>query len=743
MGLVLIPPMLGRRSPLTTGRPADRRTGPDRRRLRASSRGESPVRLEPGTVPTGAYDRVVRIVSWVFILATTDDRRGDRPVARDPGRDLRAPRRRRPVRPRVHDLLPPNSLGTAKFIIEGSVAITFATLLVLLTGAQDSPFFFTFPLIVGGAALVVSPAGHVRPGVDRQPRLHLRDVASRREGPVDPVTVAKVGINLTALVLLAYVATVIAREQRRARDAAVRLSTVDPLTGLFNRTFFFAAVDREIARSLRSTRGFCLLMMDLDELKTINDRYGHYFGDQVLRGVGEVIRSGVRKIDTAARYGGDEFVVLLPETDPTGAWVLAEKVRIGVTELDVDRRRQRAIPASISVGVVSFPDDGQTSDQLMISADQAMYASKRGGKNRGHEPPGGGRRRLEAVGVASSGHAGPRATTEPGLLDPGDPGGPPPADGSTSARRRSRSTRPSRSPATTPPSSATVLTGQRPGYAYGRIDNPTTAALARAVAELEGAEDGLAFATGMAAIHAALVSLVSAGDRIVATTASYGTTRAQLAGVLTRLGVTTEFVDVTDLAAVERALTAAPARVLYAETIANPTIVVADHAALAELAHRHGARYVVDNTFASPYLCRPAELGADLVVESATKYLAGHSDVLAGVVSGRHELVEAIRSVQVDTGRHARAALRVPRAARPLDARDPDGPPRGDRGGTRGVARASGGRDPRLPPVARRATPSATSPRASSGPAAGCSPSSSRAAARPAGRSSTRCRCRS
>ena len=89
-------------------------------------------------------------------------------------------------------------------------------------------------------------------------------------------------------------------------------------------------------------------MMDLDELKTINDRYGHFFGDQVLRGVGEVIRTGVRKIDTAARYGGDEFVVLLPETDPTGAWVLAEKVRIGVTELNVKvagadiRRRSRS-----------------------------------------------------------------------------------------------------------------------------------------------------------------------------------------------------------------------------------------------------------------------------------------------------------------------------------------------------------------------------------------------------------------
>jgi methionine-gamma-lyase len=195
-----------------------------------------------------------------------------------------------------------------------------------------------------------------------------------------------------------------------------------------------------------------------------------------------------------------------------------------------------------------------------------------------------------------------------------------------------------------------VLTDEQPGYAYSRIDNPTVAALAAAIAELEGAEAGFAFASGMGAIHAAIVSLVSAGDRIVATQASYGTTRSLFGIVLRRLGVTTDHVDVTDLAAVEAALEAAPTRVLYAETIANPTIVVADHAALADAAHRHGALYVVDNTFASPYLCRPIELGADLVIESATKYLSGHSDVLAGVVCGRHELIDPIRLLQVDTG---------------------------------------------------------------------------------------------
>lgn len=198
-----------------------------------------------------------------------------------------------------------------------------------------------------------------------------------------------------------------------------------------------------------------------------------------------------------------------------------------------------------------------------------------------------------------------------------------------------------------------ILVGEQAGYAYSRIDNPTTAALGAAVAELEGAEDGFAFASGMGAIHAAIVSTVSAGDRIVASSAVYGSTRDLLTEVLGRLGVATTFVDPTDLAAVERALAEAPTRLLYAETIANPTIVVADLAALAGLAHRHAALLAVDNTFATPYLCRPLELGADLVIHSATKYLGGHSDALAGVAVGSRERLAEVRRVQVDTGASA------------------------------------------------------------------------------------------
>jgi methionine-gamma-lyase len=195
-----------------------------------------------------------------------------------------------------------------------------------------------------------------------------------------------------------------------------------------------------------------------------------------------------------------------------------------------------------------------------------------------------------------------------------------------------------------------ILTGAAPGYAYSRIDNPTTAVLASAVAELEGAEAGLAFGSGMAAIHAAILSVLRAGQTIVATTAVYGTTRDLLVRILGGLGVATEFVDSTDLAAVDAALTRTSAPVLYVETISNPTIIVSDLGALAEAAHRHGAALIVDNTFASPYGCRPIERGADIAIHSATKYLSGHADVLAGVVVGSRERIDPIRPILVDAG---------------------------------------------------------------------------------------------
>jgi diguanylate cyclase (GGDEF)-like protein len=382
MGALVVSPIIGARSRENGGN-GDRSDVRSERALAAAAvvGGNDDDTVEDG-VSTRAYDRVVRIASWVFLLAATTlvGVTGLWPQSQAAIFVLLALTGVFVLV--IHDLLPASALGAAKFVIEGSVAITVATLLVALTGGVASPFFFVYPLIVGGAALVVSPAITLGLALTAALGYMLAVMLGSPPGATAlPLTVATVGINLTAMVLLAYIAMVIAREQRSSRDAAIRLSTIDPLTTLYNRGFFFAALEREIARSARSGRGFCLLMMDLDELKAINDRLGHFHGDRVLSAVGKVVTDGVRRIDTAARYGGDEFVVLLPETDPTGAFVLAEKIRIGVNDLALELPDDTVRP-SMSVGVVSYPEDGSTADELMISADRAMYASKRAGKNR-------------------------------------------------------------------------------------------------------------------------------------------------------------------------------------------------------------------------------------------------------------------------------------------------------------------------------------------------------------------------
>jgi methionine-gamma-lyase len=195
-----------------------------------------------------------------------------------------------------------------------------------------------------------------------------------------------------------------------------------------------------------------------------------------------------------------------------------------------------------------------------------------------------------------------------------------------------------------------VVADARAGFSYTRLSNPTSRALGDAYAELAGGEAGTALASGMGAIHATLLSQLRAGDRIVAPRAAYGSSRTLLSGTFARFGVKVDVVDMTDNAAAAAAIAAAPTKVVYAETIANPTTVVTDHATVARLAHEHGATYIVDNTFASPYVCRPLELGADLVIESGTKFLGGHSDVIAGVVAGPVDLIRQVEAVQNDTG---------------------------------------------------------------------------------------------
>jgi cystathionine beta-lyase/cystathionine gamma-synthase len=195
-----------------------------------------------------------------------------------------------------------------------------------------------------------------------------------------------------------------------------------------------------------------------------------------------------------------------------------------------------------------------------------------------------------------------------------------------------------------------IYSGRRAGAIYGRYGGPNALQFEGAVAELEGAEAGLGASSGMAAIHAALRPLVRAGDAIVATKELYGGTYVLLENDYREGGVRVVYVDQQDLSAVREALERERPKVLYVEALTNPLVRVADLPALAEAAHAVGARLVVDATFATPVLVRPLTLGADLVVHSVGKYIGGHGDVGAGVLSGRADLIAAARAYLVRTG---------------------------------------------------------------------------------------------
>ncbi|KPD10600.1 methionine gamma-lyase [Phaeobacter sp. 11ANDIMAR09] len=187
-----------------------------------------------------------------------------------------------------------------------------------------------------------------------------------------------------------------------------------------------------------------------------------------------------------------------------------------------------------------------------------------------------------------------------------------------------------------------MFAGEQAGHIYSRISNPTTDLLERRIAVLEGAEAGLALASGMGAITATLWTLLAPGDEIILDKTLYGCTFSFMHHGLAKFGITVTHVDLTRTENLKAAMSD-KTKVVYFETPANPNMRLVDIAAVASIAHAGGAHLVVDNTYATPYLTQPVKLGADIVLHSATKYLGGHGDVVAGLLAGSAELVADIR----------------------------------------------------------------------------------------------------
>jgi cystathionine gamma-synthase/methionine-gamma-lyase len=184
-----------------------------------------------------------------------------------------------------------------------------------------------------------------------------------------------------------------------------------------------------------------------------------------------------------------------------------------------------------------------------------------------------------------------------------------------------------------------VFAGEKDGFIYTRYGNPTTAALEEAVREVEEGATACAYATGMAAVHAALLACdLKSGSTVLASQDLYGATTSLLNNIFTSFGVKTVTVDYADLASVREKAREIRPQVMIAETISNPLLKVCNIEACVEIARENGARLIIDNTFASPYLCQPLKLGADIVVHSATKYLGGHADAMGGLVISRDEM---------------------------------------------------------------------------------------------------------
>lgn len=191
---------------------------------------------------------------------------------------------------------------------------------------------------------------------------------------------------------------------------------------------------------------------------------------------------------------------------------------------------------------------------------------------------------------------------------------------------------------------AELFSHAREGYIYTRLGNPNHRAVEERLADLEGAEAAVATSSGMGAISAALLTVLKSGDHILAGNVLYGCTHSLLRDGLTRFGVEVDFVPTDSTGTLER-FRRPNTRLLIFESPTNPDLSISDIAEISNWAHRHGILVVVDNTFCTPYLQRPIELGADVVVHSATKYLNGHGDVIAGFVVGAREFIDHVREV--------------------------------------------------------------------------------------------------
>lgn len=268
-----------------------------------------------------------------------------------------------------------------KLAIETLVMIIFITWVLTYSGRLESPLLNLYLLVIIISALTLGKLATLLEIVLIAGCYLWLGAPKRSESLTITAHVTALISQLAPLLLVAYVTTMLSADIRRALVQIKFLSETDDLTGVFNMRAFTALADKLFKHAARYARPFSILMIDSDSLKTVNDTYGHEAGNRLLKMTVQCIQSQLRETDYIARYGGDEFIVLLPETSCDGAAEVANRIRQRIESTPIPTRKDK-VQATVSIGIACYPEHGNTIDTVMENADQAMYTSKAEGKNR-------------------------------------------------------------------------------------------------------------------------------------------------------------------------------------------------------------------------------------------------------------------------------------------------------------------------------------------------------------------------
>jgi diguanylate cyclase (GGDEF)-like protein len=267
-----------------------------------------------------------------------------------------------------------------KIGIETVAMLVFITWVLWFTGRIASPLLNTYLLVVITSALTLGKsATMVETAVIAACYVALGGPWTRGMLPT-LAEASSLAASFAPVLLVAYVTTMFSADIRYGLSKAKLLSETDELTGLFNMRGFAIVADRSFGQALRYERPATVLMIDSDNLKSVNDTLGHEAGNELLRQLARRIQGELRYTDVSARYGGDEFIVLLPETPLKGALDVADRIRRKIADTPVILHGSR-IESSVSIGVAGFPADGRNLDTILALADRAMYQAKQKGKN--------------------------------------------------------------------------------------------------------------------------------------------------------------------------------------------------------------------------------------------------------------------------------------------------------------------------------------------------------------------------